>query len=265
MKIIMLVTALLSCSVFSYAESTIPWVVKSKAIELNSKNTVVFRGTVDSQNVLTASLDLAAKALKRGTADYPIYLVLDSPGGSIDDGEDFIAFAKTFKNVQTISIFAASMASAIVQALPGKRLITENGILMFHRAKGGVSGQFETGELESRLAFYKNIVRSMEQRSANRMSMPLSEYKAKVKDELWLVAKEAVAQKAADAIVAIECSQELIDAKTAGFVQVFIFQIKVEYSGCPLLRTATAAADEPEDKVLKYKKWLKTRPKFNAI
>ncbi len=255
MKLLVLIAALLSCSVFSYAGT----------IFLNASNTVVFRGVVDSQTVLTASLDLVAKDLKRGTDNYPIYLVLDSPGGSIDDGEDFIAFAKTFKNVQTISIFAASMASAIVEALPGKRLVTENGILMFHRAKGGVSGQFETGELESRLAFYKDIVRGMEQRNANRMSMSLESYKAKVKDEFWLVAKEAVAQKAADAIVDVKCSQELIDAKTVGFVQVFIFEIKVEYSGCPLLRTPTAAADEPQDKVLKYKKWLKTRPRFNAI
>ncbi|MEZ0208575.1 MAG: ATP-dependent Clp protease proteolytic subunit, partial [Candidatus Paceibacterota bacterium] len=152
-------------------------------------------------------------------------------------------------------LFAASMGSAVVEALPGERLILDSGILMFHRAKGQVGGQFETGELESRLAFYKSYVRRMERRNADRMYMTLKEYKKKIKDELWLSSTEAVESKAADRVVSLQCSEALIEKTEHSSVVVFIFKVELTFSACPLLRTPSVADGQSAEAVDAYQKY----------
>ena len=90
----------------------------SDQVKLTLKNTVVYRGEVNAESALDVTLKLTKLIIKRGSQDYPIYLVMDSPGGNIYVGEQFIQFAKLVSNLKTISIFAASMASSIVEALP---------------------------------------------------------------------------------------------------------------------------------------------------
>lgn len=209
----------------------------SDTVLLNSKNTLTFKGIVDSASVVQMQLELAKLVVERGGKDYPIYLVLDCPGGSIYDGEQFIQFAKTVPNLKTISLFAASMCSGIVEGLPGDRLITDNGILMFHRARGEFSGQFEEGEVESQLKFWKAFVGGMEQRNADRMKLSLPEYKNKIKDELWLYGKDAVKQNAADKTVDILCSADLINSKSVQLIRGFLGTLKVTFSKCPTIRT----------------------------
>ncbi len=212
-------------------------------INLTEKNTVTLRGPVDGNSVKKVQRELHDLSVKRGFANYPIFLVLDTPGGSIDDGEDLIQFAKSIRNLHTITLFAASMGSAIVQALPGKRLITEHGVQMYHRAKVGLSGQIEDGELEVRLTLIKNMVRALEQRNASRMSMPLQTYKKRVKDEMWFSASQAMAERAADAIVDLKCSDSLVKREERLSVQVFIFNINLAFSGCPLFRVPEVVND----------------------
>lgn len=218
----------------------------AETILLTSKNTVNFRGEVAEGSVVAAQMKLAELAARRGSQNYDIYLVLDTPGGSISAGEDFIQFAKTIPRLKTISLFAASMGSAIVEALPGERLVTENGVLMFHRAAGGLEGQFENGEMEVRLDFYKRLVRSMELRSAKRIGISLVDYKAKVKDEFWSLGAESVANKTADRVVDVSCTPELIRETVDTEMSFFIFTITMRYSSCPLLRGGTPV--EPKDK-----------------
>src|SRR5690349_6682828 len=88
---------------------------KAETIALNADNTVVIRDEITGMSMVKAQLQLAEQVVKRGTRAYPIYLVLDSPGGSIEAGFMFTQFAKTIPNLHTISIFSASMASAIVE------------------------------------------------------------------------------------------------------------------------------------------------------
>lgn len=220
---------------------------QTPVISLNLDNTVVFRGEVDDASVQSTESSLLALITKRGGATYPIYLVMDSPGGGIDAGIDFISFVKQYSNVHTITLFAASMAAGIVEGLPGQRYMAENGIIMFHRAKGGFQGQFEDGEVESRLGLAKDIVRSMEQINADRMGLSLSDYKKAVKDELWLFGPKAVQNSANDLLVGIKCSQQLIDAINTVEIQLLMFTMKFNFSKCPLLR-AGKPADEQSSK-----------------
>jgi len=211
---------------------------QKEIILLGTANTVTFRGEVNLGTVLEAQEQLIKLAINRGRAEYPIYLVIDSPGGSITDGLDFIRFAGAIRDIKTVTIFAASMASAIVEALPGERLMVENSALMFHRARGGVDGQFEDGELESRLIMIKRMVRRMEQVNADRLKLSLKDYKEKVKDELWMDENEALEQNGADRIVVLTCTPALINQSTIVSENIAgLFTINFKFSACPLMRS----------------------------
>jgi ATP-dependent protease ClpP protease subunit len=232
-------------------------IAENKFITLRTDNMLLLQGEISAPAVFELE-ERFTKLVNARKAGEPLYIVIDSPGGDIRAGNEFIEFAKTVKNVHTISLFAASMASAIVESLPGQRYIAENGTLMFHRAAGGFEGQFEDGEVESRLAYAKAIVRSMEQRNADRMCVQLADYKAKVKNEYWLYGKNAVEEKAADATVDIQCSQQLLDTKLKQQVTIMgLFQVEVESSGCPLMHgMKLVKGNEEEAKALAI--YLKT-------
>lgn len=206
------------------------------AIVLNSDNTVVLRGVIDGGSVTAVQMDLVKQVLKRGFRKYPIYLVLDSPGGSIEAGFMFIQFAKHISNLHTISIFSASMASAIVEELPGQRLVTENGTLMFHKAYAGVEGTVETGTLEAQLYYIKKQVLRLENGNATRMRTRLTDYKTLVANELWLDSDDSMRYRAADRIVDIVCTAELIKQTYSTHMMSMFGDISLEFSACPLFR-----------------------------
>lgn len=202
-------------------------------IVLTSQNSVLLLGEVNDQavdNVMHDILDLREKNEKS-----KIYISILSPGGNIDAGMRLIRFLKTQENVDTITVFGASMASGIVEGNPGERLILKDGTLMFHRATVTLSGQIDDGELESRLAYFKEIVDDMEKTNYERMMLTKADYKAYVKDELWLFGQRAIREHAADRIVSIKCSKELLKTKISMSIKVLIFSNTVEVSACPLL------------------------------
>jgi ATP-dependent protease ClpP protease subunit len=209
---------------------------QNEKVTLNSNNTVLLRGPVEPESVRDVQIDIAKLVAARMFKDYPIYLVLDSPGGDVEAGISLIEFAKTISNLRTITISAASMAADTVESLPGSRLITNNGSLMFHRAKGEFSGQFEVGEVESRLEMAKKLILGLELANANRMGISLLEYKGHAQNEWWLNADEALQYKAADKIVDIVCSQELVDKRVKTRLETIFASINIVYSGCPTFR-----------------------------
>lgn len=229
----------------------------SSYIELTPSNSLTFRGTVTSASMASLASKLSKLDQER-PAGAPIYLVLDSPGGSIGAGQDFIDYARTVPNVHTISIFAASMAAGIVEALPGRRYITSSGTIMFHRASGGLEGQIETGEMESRLKYFKEFILAMEIRNAYRLNMPLKLYKDAVKDELWLYSTGAVKAGAADKVLDIRCSKDLVNKKEKILMSFLFWIAEVTQSACPLLHEATASDPKAQADLVKYQSIYKT-------
>lgn len=219
----------------------------NEVVHLNTGNTVVLRGVIEELSVLDTQLRIAKLVALRGIRTYPIYLVLDSPGGGVDAGIQLIEFTKVIPNIRTITIFAASMAAITVELLPGSRLITNNGTLMFHRAAAQISGQVEVGELETRMASLKALILGLEERIASRLKIPVSEYKVKVKDEMWLSSKESIKEKAADKIVDISCSEDLVDQRIKGFMMSIFGASVSTFSGCPTLRSPV---EEPKEEKL---------------
>ena len=224
MKYLMVVLALV-CSL---------QIANAGEVVLTSYNHCSLEEKVSAASVQKVQFCLADQVLRRRGKSYKLYLVINSPGGSVYAGMRFIEFAKTINNLETVTIQAASMGSAIVQALPGKRHVTENGIMMFHRAYGRFEGQFEDGELESRLRLWKKIVNKMETVNAKRIGISLEDYKKNRKDEWWLYGDENVTSNTADFVSVVKCSPALLKRRKKEIVKTLFGDFEITTSACPL-------------------------------
>lgn len=204
-------------------------------ITLTAQNHCYLEGSVNSSNMNELKSCLAKQVYQRKSAKYPIYLVIDSPGGSIYEGLRFIEFAESFKNVETVTIFGASMAAEIVQALPGKRHVTRNSIMMFHRAAGVFRGQFGEGEVEQQLKLWKTIVAKMERKAAKRIGITHARYKKLVKDEWWLYGTDNHIKNTADVVSSFKCSMDLMQKKIKKTEKTFLGSVSWYISACPFM------------------------------
>jgi len=201
-----------------------------KQILLTSENTIMFKGVVNSNSVAKFG-DRLLKLSTEARSDTIFYLVIDSPGGSIYAGLSLISLIESItQKIHCVAIFAASMGHSILQACPGKRYISSNnGVAMIHRASGMFSGQFNNGEVESQLVFWRKLVTDMQKKNAARMKYKYSYYTSRMKNEWWCSAKECIKQRFADRLVNLRCDAKLVNKK-----------IKLNrgyyYSGCPLIR-----------------------------
>lgn len=225
-----------------------------KILILESKNTVSFRGPVTS-----GSMSYIMNRLQKISETIPkneeIYLVIDSPGGSVFDGLAFIDYAQAIpQKVNTVTLFGASMAFHIAQNLD-TRYISVTGTMMSHRARGGVDGQFD-GELESRYKMVKRVLDYMDLTVANRMKMDLKEYKEMIKPEYWVHGFDAVGEKAADEKVLVRCGKSLSGTEVVALDTLF-GSANVEFSKCPLIKAPVSVSFKAKDSnSLNYLKYL---------
>ena len=208
----------------------IPIPQESKHYLLTEDNSITFRGQVYSASVTDFGERLLNLSYSLRDGD-TINIVLDSPGGSIYAGLNLISLMESIpQKVNCIAIFAASMAHSILQSCLGNRYVTtNNGVIMIHRAKGSFSGQFNDGEVESRLKTWSRIVMDMEKTNAARMSYSYDDYKAKAKDEWWCSTDQCIKENFADKMVTLKCSKELFRKK--------VKLGRYTFSACPLLRS----------------------------
>lgn len=204
----------------------VPW---EDTIELTKANSVVLRGPVTGSSVAAVQVELLAKA----KAGKDIYLVLDTPGGSVFAGNELIQFVKGLPvKVKTVTLFAASMGFHIAQSLD-TRYIVENGILMSHRATTGMEGEIP-GELLTRLDFLLSLLNSMDDTAAKRMTQTTKHYQSMIRDEYWVRGSTSVKHKAADKVVTVRCGNDRQGTEQETFNTIF-GPATVTFSACPLI------------------------------
>lgn len=206
-----------------------------RVVTLNESNTVSLNTPImpDSANALQQ--DLMTKS-RRLPPNAPIYLTLNSPGGSIGDGQRIIETAQGLPNpVHTISIFSASMSFIISQYLD-RRLIVESGTMMSHRAYAeGVGGQVP-GNLVTRALGLLSLVTQIDNDVAHRVGMKTEDYQAFIANEAWLKGRAAVTHGFADEVVRVYCDKTLNGpGQTQSMTVLGMFKIKVTYHKCPLI------------------------------
>lgn len=211
---------------------------KHQVLLLGSKNTLTLRGPIMEDSVGKLQKQIMEMSQKLSDSD-TIYLVIDSPGGSVPDGLQLIDTINALpQKVKTVTMFSASMAFQTVQNL-GERLITPSGTLMSHRASvGGMGGNISSdgeGELMHRLkALIRSLVK-LDQNAADRMGMDLKKYQDMIHDEYWVDGDDAVRDHAADRVVLMRCGKDLLEETEGVDMQTFFGSVHLEFSKCPIL------------------------------
>ena len=210
----------------------------SKVITLEAANTVTLRGPVTGSSVGKAMRELRSLSQKLPEST-PIFLVLDTPGGSVTDGMDLIEFVKALpQKTHTVTLFAASMGFQIAQNLQ-TRYITTNGMLMSHRAAvRGLGGQVK-GELESRYKMIRRSVDLLDFVAAKRMGLPMAKYEEMVVNELWIYGFDSLDMRAADEVVLLRCGRSMTGSEIVEF-DTFFGPAKAAFSKCPLIKEPQA-------------------------
>jgi ATP-dependent protease ClpP protease subunit len=204
---------------------------KQTEIVLTEENSVNFNQPVTGEYTAKKSIEIFKKSLKAKE----LYLVLDTPGGSVMAGLQFIDIIKSLNiKVHTITIFAASMGYQIVQEL-GTRYILSSGSLMSHRGSvSGMSGQVP-GELNSRLNFIQSLLSKMSESASKRVGMSKSDYEAAIVNELWTFGQSAVDSRHADEVASVRCGDNLLNKTRSEVVSTIFGDAVVTYSACPLV------------------------------
>lgn len=207
---------------------------KPRTIVLTEANTVVLRLPIMDEVATTVQQELMKKGASTSKGK-PLYLVLNSPGGSIVAGKAIIETAKgTGAIIHTISMFSASMSFIISQYL-GDRLVMSSSMLMTHRATvSGVSGQIP-GSLLSRTFGLLMETLEIDQHIAARSGMPLPEYQFNTANELWMTGKLAVDKHFADELVKVRCDKSLEGTSAPETINLGFLSVDVSFHKCPLL------------------------------
>lgn len=205
-----------------------------KVITLRDTNTVSLNMAIDGSTAKDVQQQLMNLSQILPTYE-PIYLVLNSPGGSIEDGEKIIETARGIpQQVHTISIFSASMSFIISQYLD-KRYILDAGQMMSHRAYAeGLSGQVP-GNLVTRTLGLLSNLQQVDEHVAKRAGMATLAYEELVRDELWMRGEKAVGLKFADEVTSIRCAKSLNGPGDPKNLRIMMFDVKVVFHRCPLI------------------------------
>lgn len=230
--------------------------VFSKEILLTEQNTVFLTGPVTDRSIAQITDDLV-KVSNVGKSNEPVYLVLNTPGGSVMAGLDLMAFMNTLRRpVHVVANYAASMGFHILQSSK-VRYVTKFGTIMSHRARGGFSGEIPQ-QVNSRLKHVIDLVTKMDEHVVSRTNgkHTLSSYSELIRDEYYAVGSNAIKDGFADSIAELKCSKELLEGKIKRTVQVFIFTAELTFSKCPLI--TNPVADDNSEQTKKVIKGLKT-------
>lgn len=168
---------------------------KSELIDLKNEMVILLYGPIGEQTLAVAeSIKKAARESK------PIWLLIDSPGGSVTVGGQILtAVQSSGVDVNTVCLGMCASMAAIIHQHGTKRYMVDRSLLMFHEASGGVSGPIP--QMLSRLTTMDRYVNKMIKYVAKRSGHKLSEFKAQLGPELWIDAEDAKKQGFTDAVV----------------------------------------------------------------
>ena len=213
-------------------------------VVLTKYNTVVMESKFTGAAVAQVMLD-ARKLHFKLRAGKPIYLVINSPGGSIEAGIELIDNLNALgRTIHTVTIFSASMGFQTVQGVNGTRYTTPTGTLMSHKASGGFRGEFP-GQLDSRYQYYLKRLEKMDEKTVARSGgkLTLESYRAMYENEYWCEGQDCVDKGLADKATLVSCDKTLNGTKAAtasfGFMGLSV-KAKSVKAACPTITGAVS-------------------------
>ncbi len=233
MKFLVSIMFVLSCLTANAEEKT-PHIVLTK------DNVIVMNNVFEGQSVAEATAKAKELDSKIKSKD-PLFLVISSPGGSIDAGIELIENLNSLNHkVHSITLFSASMGFQTVQGLNGKRLVVKNGTLMSHRPHGVMYGEFP-GQLDSRYGYYLKRTQRLDKRVVERTNGKFTDksYQERIANEMWCDGQDCVDAGFADKVVTVSCDQSLSGTHASSLDQFMYMGHVIEIVGtmanCPVI------------------------------
>ena len=199
-------------------------------VTLTPENHISVQGEITDELITHKILELA-----KLNSDN-IYIYIQSNGGSVLAGKRFIQFITTLnnngKNISCIADKAYSMGFVILQYCP-HRYVTTNSIIMQHQMSLGVSGPINN--MDNYLDMIHQIKDELNLHQANRLNLYLDQFEKKISNDWWIYGTNILNNSAADELIEVLCSKELITGKKKVTVETFFGDVKMDYSLCPVL------------------------------
>tara|TARA_B110000977_G_C11021457_1_gene471493 strand:+ start:193 stop:969 length:777 start_codon:yes stop_codon:yes gene_type:complete len=206
-------------------------IVKCRTIELTSLNLISIRGPINAFSASKFIRDTSQLATNE------INILINSPGGSVSDGNIIIEQIKSLNNsgvsINCISEFAASMAFIITQVCP-VRLGISSSVMMQHQMSLGING--EINRINSYLDYISNLIDSIDIMQSRRIGMDTIKFKERIKDEWWIYGHDNVKNNILDEIIIVKCSNSLSRFIDVVKITSFFGEVILKYEGCPLVR-----------------------------
>lgn len=176
--------------------------------------TVFLLGPIGGKGTLNAAKQITIL----GRTKDPLYVVINSGGGSVFDGAAVIEAMDAAQGpVHTVCIsFCASMGAMIFEH-GDQRMVFNRSILMFHPASSGMEGELD--RMISQLLAVQRFIKKMEVEVATRAGLSFDQYKALAAKELWLESDSAISQHFADKIVFIDLPDDVTQQEAGLWAQ----------------------------------------------
>jgi ATP-dependent Clp protease protease subunit len=183
---------------------------------LNTDDAVVVQLNTE---VTETTVDAAIAKIKEAntTKKNAIYLLLNSPGGSVFDGGRLITAMENSKlPVYTICVEGCySMAAQILEH--GKeRYALNRATIMFHSATASFAIEGQIDNIFTRIEYAKKSIDKFDMYVAKRAGMPYDTFKLKVEKNMWIDSEDALEQHLIDAIVDIDFEKETVPTPLIG-------------------------------------------------
>ena len=174
---------------------------KVRRLDLTKANLTFLTSEVNAESVDEVINDINTFNTQ---GNKPIYLILDSPGGSVMDGARLMDVIQSSKN-PVISINTGLCASMCFMILEHshKRFGLQRATLMGHPASLGVLYRGELDKIVSRLTYMKRFVDKMDRFIAKRAGITYESFKLLTQQELWIDSEDSLQKGLLDEIVAI--------------------------------------------------------------
>jgi len=131
-----------------------------------------------------------ANALRQLDDGKPLYIFIDSPGGSVVDGANFVAAMQSVKSpVYTVCFRLCASMAFIIHQYGTKRLMIDRAILMSHWASFGTQGDLE--RVKSFTDFLQDYIDRFSSEIAKRAKMSQDKYQNLISHDLWMDSRKA--------------------------------------------------------------------------
>lgn len=167
-------------------------------IEIKPEQAVYINTEINEMSVALVIKQL----IEREKTGQPIYLLIDSPGGSVLDGAQIVSFIETSKvPIYTVCTKMCASMAAIIHQHGKERYSLDRSVLMFHPASGGARGQVEN--MRSLLNMVSRLIKKFDSYIINRSKMDQATYNNLVAYELWLDGEDSLKLGFVDKLVSI--------------------------------------------------------------